>query len=81
MNDNWGKCGLIAAGFVIGSAGVKALTSKDAKKVYTKATALVLRAKESIMDTVTKARENCDDILADAKDINEKLATEEVIGE
>jgi hypothetical protein len=29
------------------------------------------------METVTTVRENCDDILADAKEINEKRAAEE----
>ena len=52
------------------------LSSKDAKKCYTNATAAVLRAKESVMETVTTVRENCDDILADAKEINEQRTLE-----
>lgn len=39
--------GLFAAGLLLGTAGVKILSSKDAKNVYTKCTAAVLRAKES----------------------------------
>lgn len=34
--------GLFAAGLLLGTAGVKVLSSKDAKNVYTKCTAAVL---------------------------------------
>ena len=40
------KSGLFAAGVLFGTAGIKILTSKDAKKLYTGCTAAVLRAKE-----------------------------------
>ncbi len=73
----WSKAGLFFGGVLFGTAGVKVLASKDAKKVYTHTTAAVLRAKESVMTTATTIRENADDILADAKAINEKRATEE----
>ena len=46
--------GLFAAGLLLGTAGVKILSSKDAKNVYTKCTAAVLRAKESVMKTFRK---------------------------
>ena len=65
------KLGLFAGGVLFGTAGIKILTSKDAKKVYTHATAAVLRAKDCVMETGTRTRENCSDIYADAKDINE----------
>ena len=32
---NWAKIGLFAAGVLFGTAGIKVLGSKDAKKVYT----------------------------------------------
>lgn len=67
-----GKIGLFAAGLLFGTAGIKILTSKDAKKVYTHTTAAVLRAKEDIMTTVTNVRENAGDIVADAREINDK---------
>lgn len=60
--------GLFAAGLLLGTAGVKILSSKDAKNVYTKCTAAVLRAKESVMKTV---QENAGDIYAEAQQINE----------
>ena len=36
------KFGLFAAGVLFGTAGIKVLSSKDAKKVYTHTTALSL---------------------------------------
>lgn len=70
------KLGLFAAGLLFGTAGIKVLSSKDAKKVYTHTTAAVLRAKDSVMETVTTVRENAEDIYADAKAINEQRAQE-----
>lgn len=72
----FGKLGLFAAGFLFGTVGIKVLASREAKKVYTHATALALRAKENVMTTVTTMRENADDILADAKEINHCRAAE-----
>ena len=45
---NWAKIGLFAAGVLFGTAGIKVLSSKDAKKVYTETTAAALRAKECV---------------------------------
>ena len=75
----WDKLALFAGGILFGTAGVKALSSKDAKKAYTHTTAAVLRAKDCVMTTVTKVKENADDILADAKEINESREEEECI--
>lgn len=69
--------GLFAAGVLFGTAGIKVLSSKDAKKVYTHTTAAVLRAKNSVMETVTTVRENAEDIYADAKAINQQRAQRE----
>lgn len=73
----WKKIALFAGGVLFGTAGIRVLSSKDAKKCYTQATAAVLRAKTDVMATASKVRENCDDILADAKEINEQRAIEE----
>ena len=70
------KFGLFAAGVLFGTAGIKVLSSKDAKKVYTQTTAAVLRMKDSTMETVSKVQEQAGDILADAKAINEARAVE-----
>lgn len=71
------KFGLFAAGVLLGTAGIKVLSSKDAKKVYTHTTAAVLRAKDSVMETVTAVRENAEDIYAGAKAINQQRAQQE----
>ena len=73
---NWKKPGLFAAGVAFGTAGIKILTSDDAKKLYTNCTAAVLRAKSCVMKTATSVQENAGDILAEAKQINEDRAAE-----
>ena len=71
------KLGIFAGGVLFGTAGVKLLSSKDAKKVYTNCTAAVLRAKDSVMKTESTVQENAEDILAEAKQINEERAAKE----
>lgn len=71
------KTGIFAAGVLFGTAGVKILASKDAKKVYTNCTAAVLRAKECVMKTATNIQENAEDIYAEAQQINEDRAAKE----
>ena len=71
------KLGLFAAGVLFGTAGIKVLTSKDAKKAYAHTTAAVLRAKDCVMTTVTAVREGAEDIYADAKAINQQRAEAE----
>ena len=53
-NFDANKTGLFAAGVLFGTAGIKILSSKDAKKLYTNCTAAVLRAKEVVLKTATK---------------------------
>ena len=71
------KLGLFAAGVLFGTAGIKLLGSRDAKKVYAHTTAAALRAKDCMMTKVTAVREGADDIYAEAKAINERLAEAE----
>lgn len=71
------KLGIFAGGVLFGTAGIKILSSKDAKKVYTNCTAAALRAKDCVMKTATVIQENAEDILAEAQQINEKRAAEE----
>lgn len=42
------KSGLFAAGVLFGTAGIKILTSKDAKKLYTGCTAAVLKLRTAL---------------------------------
>lgn len=75
------KGGIFAAGVLFGTAGIKALSSKDAKNVYTKATAAVLRAKDCVLDVVSNMQENAQDIYAGAKQINDDRAAAEEAAE
>ncbi len=68
------KTGIFAAGVLFGTAGIKVLSSKDAKKAYTQCTAAVLRAKECVMKTVSNIQENAGDIYAEAQQINDDRA-------
>ena len=67
---------LFAGGILFGTAGIRLLASKDAKKVYTGCTAAALRAKDCVMKTATTVQENAEDILAEAKQVNEKRDAE-----
>ena len=71
------KIGLFAAGVLFGTAGIKLLGSKDAKKVYAHTTAATLRAKEDVMKTVTAVREGAEDVYAAGKEIIERRAETE----
>ncbi|SER65628.1 DUF6110 family protein [Lachnobacterium bovis] len=70
--NKWSKLGVFAGGVLFGTAGIGILKSKDAKKAYTNCTAAVLRCKDTVLKTTDNIRENCEDIYADAIDINEK---------
>lgn len=74
---DWKKSGIFAAGVLFGTAGVKILASKDAKKAYTEALAATLRAKECVMKTATSIQENASDIYAEAQQINKDRAAAE----
>ena len=71
------KFGMFGAGVLFGTVGLKILGSKDAQKLYAHTTAAVLRAKDSVMKTVTTIREGAQDVYADAQDINEGRAQKE----
>ena len=70
-----------AGGALFGSVGLRLLTSRDAKKVYTHLTAAGLRAQKSVMETVTAVQEEAADILAAAKDINAEREAKEAEAE
>ncbi|MBQ9459428.1 MAG: hypothetical protein IJU66_05795 [Oscillospiraceae bacterium] len=74
---SWSKLAIFAGGVLFGTAGIKALGSKDAKKAYTHVTAAALRAKDCVMDAATKVREGAEDVYEDAKRINAGRAAAE----
>ena len=72
------KIGLFLGGVLFGTAGIKILASDDAKKFYINSLAAGLRAKDCVMTTAVNIQENAEDILAEAKEINEQRNKEEV---
>lgn len=80
-SDVMKKVALFVGGTLFGTAGIKILSSKDAKKAYVQVTAAALRAKDCVMDVVTTVQENAEDVLAEAKEVNENRAAKEVYDE
>lgn len=70
---------LVGAGFLLGSVGLKALTSDKAKKVYVKGIVQGLHAKEEIETMVDEARAEFDDLMAEAGYIKDTEDIEEVL--
>ncbi len=70
---------LVGAGFLLGSVGVKALTSKQAKKVYVKGIVQGMRAKEEVETMVDEARAEFDDLLAEAGYVKKSEDGEEAL--
>lgn len=63
MKHGW----LVLGGFLLGTAGMKAVTSRPFKRVLVRATACGLEAKEYVDHVVDETKAQCDDILAEAK--------------
>ena len=69
---SWKTVRHLVYGALIGTAGVSILRSEPAKKVYTYATAYVKRGIDSILGYTEGILEDCQDINADANEINER---------
>ena len=67
---------IFAGGVLFGTAGIKVLSSQDAKNLYVKGTAAALRVKDCVMKTAETVQENAEGILAEAKQINENRMVE-----
>ena len=61
---------LVGAGFLLGTVGIKALTSNTAKKCYVQGVAKGLQAKNCYENIVEEAKAQVDDIVAEASYIN-----------
>lgn len=70
----WTHIALFAGGTLFGSAGFDMLASDTAKKGYTHVIAGALRAKDAIMENAANVKENYNDMVSDAKELNEELA-------
>ena len=58
---------LVGAGFLAGTAGVKAVTSKTARKIYVKGLVQSLKAKENCESLVEEAKAQFDDLMAETE--------------
>ncbi|MDR1358785.1 MAG: DUF6110 family protein [Coriobacteriales bacterium] len=61
---------LVGAGFLIGTLGIKALTSKPAKQLYVQGVAKGLQAKTCYEEIVEEAKAQVDDIVSEASYLN-----------
>ncbi len=67
---------LVGAGFLLGTAGVKVVTSKSAKKCAVHSVAGILRVKQGYDAIVEQAKAEVDDIMAEATYLNAAKASE-----
>ena len=72
----WEHAGLFVGGMLFATKGIELLASKTAHKAYVQATAFGLRCKDEVMEGVTNVREGCEDIYAEAIELNEERANE-----
>ena len=77
---------LVLGGFLLGTAGIKAVSSRPAHKAYVRGTVCALQCKDYVNRVVDEAKAQCDDIMAEAEYIKaaeaaERDADEVVIGE
>jgi hypothetical protein len=63
--------GLVVAGFLLGTLGIKAATSKPARKLYVQGVSKVLQARSTGLDIIEEAKSNLDDIIAEANYLND----------
>ena len=67
---------LVGGGFLLGTAGIKALTSEPAKKAYVHGIACGLSAKNCYQDMVEQAKAEVDDLVAEATYLTSDAKTE-----
>ena len=60
-------CVCFVSGVLFGTAGIKLLSSRDAKKAYVHTAAAALRVKECVMDTGNKVPRNSGGVLAETQ--------------
>lgn len=66
------KVACFVCGIVTGSLGLKALLSAPSKKACVGIAALGLRAKDSVLSMVDGLQANVDDVIAEAKVVNQE---------
>lgn len=61
------KSGLFLGGAFFATKGVKILTSKEAKKCYSKALSATFKLKDDVDTVLSKAKQHTEDVYNDAK--------------
>lgn len=61
------KSGLFLGGAFFATKGVKTLTSKEAKKCYSKALSATFKLKDEVDTVLSKAKQHTEDVYNDAK--------------
>lgn len=75
------RWGILGAGFLLGSIGVKAVCSKPAKDMYVKVLSKGMQIKASGEAIIEEAKSNLDDIVAEASYMTEQEAATAVKAE
>lgn len=68
----WNHAGLFVGGMLFATKGIELLAGKTAHKAYVQATAFGLRCRDDVLNSVTAVREGCEDIYAEAVELNEE---------
>lgn len=68
---------LIGGGFLLGTAGMKAVTSAPAKRAYVQGIVCGIRAKNCYQDMVEQAKAEVDDMVAEATYLTSKPKADE----
>ncbi len=71
MNSTVKKSALFVGGVIVGGVSNKVAACPCVKKVAVHTTALVLKAKDDVLDLVSKVQANVEDVIAEAKEVNE----------
>lgn len=67
---------LVLGGFLLGTAGVKAVRSRVAHNAYVRGIVCALQCKDYVSRVVDEAKAECEDILAEAEFIKDEEAAE-----
>lgn len=70
----WSHAGLFVGGMLFQAKGIDLLKSDRFHKAYVEVTAFGIRCRDEVLKNVTTVREGCEDIYAEAIELNEERA-------
>lgn len=68
----WSHAGIFVGGMLFATKGIEILAGNTAHKAFVQATAFGLRCRDDVLSGVTAVREGCEDIYAEAMELNEE---------